>query len=142
MARWTHDLSYEECEAWMLDLGLDWDDLRRIAVVKSTQYVLKNRWGAAKRDRPKLRDALERAEVKRKEPTATGAIVASMEEWNRVGETLAKQPELLAAELARVKQIAAGVEKAQAAKLMLAEANETIANALGSVTPAPKKPRK
>lgn len=142
MPRWTHELSYEECEAWRLDLKIDWDDLREEAHVKSTQYVLKNRWDAAKRDRPKLREVLERAEMKRSARTPTGAVVAAMEEWNRVGELLAKQPALLTAELARVKALAASVQKAETAKLQLAEANESIASALGSVTPPPKKPRK
>lgn len=148
--RWTHDLTYEQCEAWLRDLGLvldgkrlDWETFLRIAKIESTPAVLKGRWmkGKAPFDRLKARDTLEQLESK-KGRTRTGEIVSALEQWNRAGVVLAKKPELLATELARVKLLVDSVLKREAAQQLLAEADATEASAFGSSTPAPKKPRK
>ena len=144
VAAHTHDLSFAECERWVTELGLGWEDFLTQAKVGSDQYVLKQRWnaGSAPRDRQKVRDTLERLEAKRREPTVTGTVIAQLEEWNRLGRDLAGSPQHLAVEIARVRPIAEAAAARARAVEQLDDANATLAGALGSVTPTPRKSRR
>ncbi len=149
MQRVSHDLSYEECEAWMRDLKIlddgepDWNLLIKDAGIGGTPYNLKKRWndGAAPKQREAIRALLEKVEQK-KGPTPTGALIRSLEDWNEAGRALARNPEEFARELERVKALAAIEIKRLAARQLLAEADRDEAAVLGSPTPTPKKSRK
>lgn len=147
MSARTHDLSLEQCEAWMRDLGLttrgkpDWKQLLREAELGESQhYLLPSRWakGEAPDQRAKVRTALERLEMKRRERTPTGAIVFALEEWYEIGRKLALVPEMLNEEISRVRPQAARAVRVSDARRVL----ETEGQVLLSVTPEPKKPRK
>lgn len=135
----THDLTLEECEAWMRDLGLDWKQLvKEAGIGASQQYIVKSRWGENPKQAAQVREALERLERKRKERTPSGETIFAIEEWNRIGLTFAQMPEILHAEIERLRPKANGVTTIVAARKQIEEAS----SALGSTTPAPTKPRK
>lgn len=148
--RQVSDLSFEEAEAWMRDLGYmsgnkpDWKRLLQEAQVKSTQYVLKDRWGKgqAPKDRQKVMQVLERAEQKRKERTPVGLRVLGIDEWTQLGAEISVDPDVFARELARLRALAGQVKKAHAARRALAEANAEIERSMSaftSITPGVKR---
>lgn len=141
MPSWAHDLSYEECDAWRSALGLDWDVLLRKSDVKSHKDVIKARWldGAAPKDRAKIRATLEEHEKKRRTPI--GAAILGLEEWFRIGEALAQEPEVFLEQLERLKPLAEAAANAAAAKRRARETEAAMA-VLRFSTPEPKKPRK
>ena len=69
MERRLHDLSLEECENWMVELGLtdgpklDWAKLMRLAKIEGTKDNLRSRWRKweAPQQRKKIRETLDRA---------------------------------------------------------------------------------
>jgi hypothetical protein len=154
MRRYAHDLSYEECESWMRDLGyvsgggkLDWTKLMKEADVKGSQYVLKSRWlnGEAPDQRVAIRDHLERAEAKRKERTPAGSRVLGLEEWFQIGMDLANEPQTFFARLHELRPLAQAARAAAEARRKAAEADAELAKAnlaWTSATPATKPSRK
>lgn len=140
------DLSYEDCERWMRDLGYvsdgkpDWEQLLRDANVGTDKDNLKKRWieGKAPFVRKKVQEALERSERKRRERTAAGAQFLGLDEWNRLGRIIARRPETFAAQLERLRTIAEGIEQIEEADRLRAKGEATLL----SVTPEPTKPRK
>jgi len=119
---------------------LDWERFLSDAAVGTDKYNLKKRWreGAASEILPKIRATLERVELKRKERTAAGARLFGVEEWNRLGRAIAKNPVVFEVQLGRMREVAAGVAQLERANELRAEAEA----ALGAVTAAPKKSRK
>jgi hypothetical protein len=139
MSSWTHELTHAECEEWMRDLACvneggqpDWERLLRDARVGTNKYNVKSRWlrGAAPEDREKIRATLERMERKRSQRTPTGSRIFALEEWNSYGQQLSRRPDLFRAELKRVQEIVANVEKAIVGERTRAEAEAALANAL------------
>lgn len=139
------DLSRKEVEAWIVRLELDNDgkpDWKRVAskagLGETQGYVVSSRWGTNRFQMQKVIAFLQRLEDKRKEPTETGALVAMLDDWNRIGRELANEPERLKKEIERLAPIAAVAQQK-------ADAKETIARAdkvLLSPFPEPGKPRK
>jgi hypothetical protein len=152
----THDLSYEECDAWRVALSLDWEVLLSKAGVGTNKDTLKNRWRnydksrrgeslpdravqLGKSVREQVLDALMAAEAKR--PTRIGAAIMKLEEWARVGAVLVQDPELFLEQLEKLSEMARIVEESAANKRKAAEL-EAAMSAFRSPTPEPKKPRK
>jgi hypothetical protein len=142
-----HDLTFEECEEWMRELGyisdnkkLDWTRFLHDADVETDQYNLKKRWreGGAPEVRLKIRATLERVELKRKERTTIGARLFELEEWNQLGRAIMKNPVVFEVQLETMRRVATQVENLERANAMRAEAEA----ALGTMTATPKKQRK
>jgi hypothetical protein len=144
------DLSYEDCEEWMRDLGYvtnqkaDWERLLKDADVETDKYNLKKRWreGAAPEARSKIRATLERMELKHKERTPTGARILGLDEWLEAGRLIALDATLFASELKRAKQLAAAIQRAGEAARLKAEADAAVEAVLHEITPKPNKQRK
>lgn len=149
----VYELSWSECEQWMRDLELvrangkpNWDELREAAGVKSLTAQLKLRWaeGAAPEDRAKIRAVLDEKETKRRkrnEPTKTGARVFAIEEWHRIGLSLAYDTERIWSEIIRLTPIANQVRAVGEARARY-EAEQSTLEALSSPTPPARGPRK
>lgn len=138
-----YDLSWEEAEVWVRDLGfvrddgkVDWEKFLPKANVGQDQYNLKRRWrlGEAVENRQKIQSTLERLEAARKQPTDFGARIAMINEWIEIGRALSQFPEVFNAEMERL--------RGKAAQAMKVTEGERARAALLSPTPEPKKPRK
>lgn len=132
------ELPFEAYEKWMAELDVDWPKvLREAELGKTQQYVIKDRWGTNQFQMAKIHSALKRIELKRKERTSSGAVMLALEEWNRIGVALAREPAMLQKEIEQLRG------KAETA-IKIADARKTLAEhgALASPTPEPKRPRK
>lgn len=146
MATSPTDLSFEDCETWMRELGLvtednkpDWGKLVSDAGIGSTQqYVVKNRWGSNDMQMAKIVKALEERESKRKKPTATKERLAALEEWDRIGRVLVQMPEQLRAVVDEIRPRVEGVEKMIRSQQLADEGKALLASPFSE----PRKSRK
>lgn len=135
----VHDFSYDECEAWMGELGVTWEKLIKAgAIGKTMRYNVKSRWGENTEQMGAIYDELMAAEMKRAEHTDIGAQMLALEEWGRIGRMLYARPDRFKEEVARLRPIA---EAARHAAELQRDA-ERAQSAFENLTAAPKKPRK
>jgi hypothetical protein len=128
MQRVLADLSFEDCEAWMRELGYvddgkpDWARLKRESGVGTHKDVIKQRWSTgAPKVRRQILDALRAAENKRKTPTMTGARVVGLDRWNEIGAKLAHEPSLFAEWIGKLSPIAESIDSARVLEAQAAE---------------------
>lgn len=155
----TDDLSLEDAEAWIAELGVSADKLLESAGVGTEWKVVKLRWkkNEAPKDRAKITSELLKLEAKRGERrTTTGSRLLGLEEWKEIGAKLALNPELFEREIERLRSVADKVkrkhdadrEAAAAAAELEAELSTShgipkeLGTAFESPTPKPKGNRK
>lgn len=164
----AHDLSWDEADRWVLELGYrtqngdaDWREFLDDIGIGTVKDTLKHRWtkgkpgekgGAALGLRRDIRKALERLERARKTPTVFGSALLALEEWSALGAAIAvKKPELIHAETERLRQLAADVlvvdeldEAREAAEARIAAAMTPLSEIRASPKPSgvPEKTRR
>jgi hypothetical protein len=135
--------SVEDIEDWMQYLRLVTDkgkpDWSRVAVgmagLGETQgYIVKSRWGTNPEQMAKVIAALEQYEAEQRAPTPSGARLSAIAEWYELGLEIARMPDVMEREIARVRSVARDVRRAVD--------GERARRALLSPTPEPHKPRK
>ena len=148
MAVRAHDLSWDELERWVRELGYvngkftDWAAFREAAEIGTEAAMLKKRWdnGVSAKMKKKIRDTLDRLEKKKNARTSTGTTLSNLEEWNRIGVALSQDTTIFDEELVRLRARAAAVTKLSEARRAVAEAELDVS--LSSITPEPKGRRK
>lgn len=135
----AHELSWDEADRWVRELGKDWNEVVKVAGVRTPVPTLKMRWvrgitgdtktgGTAPRDRSKVRSALETLE--RKKPTSFGRAIMALERWVDLGAKIAQMPDDFLVVTEHLEQLAAAAEKAGSAQSTVEAAQAAMADAM------------
>lgn len=135
----AHELSWDEADRWIRELGKDWDEVLKLADVRTPLATLKMRWtrgstgdaktgGSAPKDRAKVRKALEVLE--RKNPTSFGQAIVALERWVDLGAKIAQMPDDFLIVTRHLEQLAAAADMTGSAKSTIEAARDAMDEAM------------
>lgn len=108
---------YKLFELWAAELGRSWPSILKDAKVAnpakgSRSSRARARQGGAPRARARIQKVLAKLERERDEPTEIGAVMTGLDEWNKLGDRLARaNRSLFLQRLEALRQLVDAVEK-------------------------------